>query len=105
MEEPTPMRGRKEKRSSVRSVYRQPVRFDLNVVGPEGLSTVKRKGLSVDISEHGLGLSTTHALKTDEVLRLYIPLDSVQSTLPVFAKVAWAQPVEKRFRVGLEFLA
>ena len=99
------MRGPKEKRSAARRTYEQPVQFDLNIVGPEGLLMVEKEGRSIDISDHGLGLSTAYSLKTDEVLRLHIPLDSVKSTLPVFAKVAWIRPAKKRFRVGLEFLA
>jgi len=98
------MRDQEEKRTSARSLYERPVKFDLNFVGSNGLMTIEQEGVSVDISEHGLGLCTGYPLKKDEIVKLRLPLNSAKATLPVFAKVAWSRLVEKRFRVGLEFL-
>jgi len=99
------MKGGVEKRASPRRAFERPIQFDLNFVDSQGLITIEQEGSGVDISENGLGLITAYPLKRDEVLRLHFPVDAVETTLPVFAKVAWAKLVEKRFRVGLEFLA
>jgi len=98
------MDARKEKRKSVRSSYENPIQFELSSLGSEELMPVRRDGVGVDISEHGIGIFTNYPLKKDEVLKLYFPLNSVRATLPVFARVAWAMPAEKRFRVGMQFL-
>jgi hypothetical protein len=99
------MRAGEEKRASPRNAFERPIQFDLNYVDAQGLITIEQEGAGVDISENGLGLFTAYPLKKDAVLRLHFPLDAVETTLPVFAKVAWAKLVERRFRVGLEFLA
>lgn len=98
------MKAGEERRAAARSAFERPIQFDLNYVDAQGLITIEQEGTGVDISEHGLGILTAYPLKKDEVLRLHFPLESVHSTLPVFAKVAWARLAEKRFRVGLEFL-
>lgn len=99
------MRAGEEKRTSPRSPFERPIQFDLNYVDAQGLITIEQEGSGVDISQNGLGLLTAYPLKKDEVLRLHFPMDAVEATLPVFAKVAWAKLLDKRFRVGLEFLA
>jgi PilZ domain len=98
------MDGREERRTSARSAYKRPIQFDLNLTGSKGWTTVEKDGAAVDISESGLGFFTRYPLKKGEVLRLHFPLNSVKMTLPVFAEVAWAKPVENRFRVGMQFL-
>lgn len=98
------MKVGEEKRTSPRSAFQRPIQFDLNYVDAQGLITIEQEGVGVDISERGLGIFTVYPLKKDDVLRLHFPLDSIDTTLPVFARVAWAKLMEKRFRVGLEFL-
>jgi hypothetical protein len=98
------MEARGEKRASARSPYERPIRFDLNFMGSEGLMSIEQEGVGVDVSEHGLGLFTGYPLKKGEVLRLHFPLNSIKTTLPVFARVAWAKLIEERFRVGMQFL-
>lgn len=98
------MKVRVEKRQAARSGYECPVQFELSSVGSPELIPLRRKGLGVDISEHGIGIFTDYPLKKDEVLKIFFPLSSHRATLPVFARVAWAMAVEKRFRVGMQFL-
>jgi hypothetical protein len=69
------------------------------------LITIEQHGDGVDISRHGLGMLTAYPLKEGEFLRLHFPLDSVDTTLPVFAKVVWARMEGSSFRVGMAFLA
>ncbi|MDH4270635.1 MAG: PilZ domain-containing protein [Candidatus Aminicenantes bacterium] len=104
MKEPGGMKARAEKRQSARSAYELPVQFELSSVASPGLIPLRRKGVGVDISEHGIGLFTDYPLKKNEVLKVFFPLSSHRATLPVFARVAWAASVEKRFRVGMQFL-
>ena len=99
------MKTQAEKRRSARSAYENRIQFELSSIAAEELMPVKREAVGVDISEEGIGLITNYPLKKDEVLKLYFPLNSIRTTLPVFARVAWATSVEKRFRVGMQFLA
>ena len=98
------MKVREEKRRSARSAYESPLQFELSLLGQEELMPVRREGVGVDISESGIGIFTDYPLPKDEVLKLYLPLNPPRAKLPVFARVVWATPVEKRFRVGLQFL-
>jgi hypothetical protein len=66
---------------------------------------MEHESLGIDISGGGLGIFTVYPLRKDEVVGLYFALDPVETTIPIFAKVAWTEPAEKRFRVGLEFVA
>ena len=93
-----------ELRTSPRSAYAHPVQFDVNCLGSEGLMSTEQKGFGVDISKYGFGLLTRYPLKKGEVLRLHLPLDSSQSGLPIFARVAWTRRADRQFRVGMQFL-
>lgn len=99
------MKGGGGKRTSPRCAFERPIQFDLNYVDAGGLITIEQEGVGVDISGRGLGIVTVYPLRRDDVLRLHFPLDTVETTLPVFARVAWTRMVENRFRVGLEFIA
>jgi len=101
---PRAMKAQEEKRQSARSAYERLVRFELSSVGSPELMPVRHEGVGVDISEAGIGIFTEYPLKKDEVLKLYLPLNAHRATAPVFARVAWATPVNKRFRVGMQFL-
>ncbi len=98
------MKIRKEKRRAERSVYESHISFELISPGPEGLRQVKYEARSFDISQEGIGLFTDYPLKKDDVIKLYFPLSPYRTALPVFARVAWAQPAEGKFRVGMQFL-
>ena len=98
------MKIREEQRQSARSAYECPIQFEMSSVGSPNLIPLRRKGVGVDISEHGIGIFTDYPLKKNEVLKVFFPLSSHRATLPVFAKVAWAMAIDKRFRVGMQFL-
>jgi hypothetical protein len=98
------MKNGEEKRTSPRSAFRQPIRFDLSYDDVQGLITIEQQGFGVDISQHGLGMLTAYPLKKDEVLRLRFPPESAEATPSVFARVAWARMDGYSFRVGLAFL-
>jgi hypothetical protein len=95
---------REEKRRSARSVYGRSIEYELSSIGLEELMPVKREGVGINISENGIGFFTDYPLKKDEVVKIYFPLSSMRMRLPIFARVAWAKPVENQFRVGMQFL-
>ncbi len=89
------MAGRKE--------FSEPLEFELSAIEPgaPGGTTCKAQGL--DISSYGLGLLTDYPLVRGMVLRLVLPAHE-SAAVPVFAEVAWSDPVGGRFRAGLRFL-
>ena len=63
------------------------------------------QGQCHDLSEGGLNLVTTMALRVGEVLRLHLTLLGGDSSLPVSAEVRWTHEIEGGFSSGLQFLA
>jgi len=94
-----------DKRKFPRTAYENRILFELSAIGAGELMPVVQEGRGVDISEDGLGLLTDYPLKKDEVVKLHFPLDASRTKLPVFARVAWSRSIQKRFRVGMQFLA
>jgi PilZ domain len=92
------------RRISPRCVYERPIKFELNYVYGCQLITIEQDGMGIDISGRGLGMFTAYPLKDDETLRLHFPMNHVETTLPVFARVVWTRLVDNRFRVGFEFI-
>ena len=90
-----------ERRIAGRKKFRQPIELALSATRP-GLRRCKAQGL--DINSHGLGLLTDYPLVKGTVLRLAIPASVAGTTLPVFAEVAWANPIIDGLRAGLRFL-
>ena len=98
------MDEQEEKRKSGRSAYGRSIEYELSSIGSEELMPVKREGVGVNISENGMSIFTDYPLRKGEVVKIYFPLSSMRMRLPIFARVAWAKTVEKRFLVGMQFL-
>ncbi len=62
------------------------------------------KGQGVDVSSHGIGMTSNHPLAQGMVLQIDLPIQDIGVTLPVFAEVAWIAAVKGSFRAGLSFL-
>jgi hypothetical protein len=73
----------------------------------EGQPQLQRhEALSMDISEHGLGLETASVLQKGAVIKLLLPVGNVRATLPVFAEVMWSRPANGHYyRAGARFLS
>jgi hypothetical protein len=64
-----------------------------------------RAGEGLDISDGGIGLRSRRRPKFGEVLKLYVPIDAVQTSLPVYAQVVWVKAMKDYFQAGVRFLA
>ncbi len=93
------------RRTSPRCVFVRPIHFEVTYDDAWGLDAMEHESVGIDISGGGLGMFTVYPLRKNEVLGLYFAPDAFKTAAPVFAKVAWTELVEKRFRAGLEFIA
>lgn len=94
-----------EKRLSMRKAFPKPVRFEYSRIKNNRLEILMERGNGVDISQGGLGITSHYDLKEKEILKLHIPIEETQITIPVIAEVIWSKPESSHFRVGLKFLA
>ncbi|MBI5560620.1 MAG: PilZ domain-containing protein [Deltaproteobacteria bacterium] len=94
-----------EKRADPRKSVNRTVSFELLVTEKDKLKNVQVEGLCSDISRHGLGLTTDRVLEQGNVLKLYLPVSELDTSLPLYAKVMWSRPADARFKAGLRFVA
>ncbi len=78
--------------------------FDLIDIELGYIKNVNCAGVGIDISETGLGMSSSYSLKKAQVVKLYLPLYEKDMPLPVFAEVMWSKADNSYFRIGLRFL-
>jgi c-di-GMP-binding flagellar brake protein YcgR len=66
----------------------------------------KAKGKVLNVSAGGVCLLTDEALKVGQVLKMALPLPSVEATTPTLAEVRWVQKQNKKgiYQAGLRFL-
>jgi hypothetical protein len=96
-----------EKRMSVREDFNNPFEFELSATKSDSFGDATCHAEGVDISTHGLGLMTDYPLARGMVLRLVLPVRGVETTIPVFAEVAWARQADEsgnQVRAGVRFL-
>ena len=92
------------KRSKVRRAFNRAVPFEMLTVESNQVENIQQKALCLDISEGGLGLSAGVPLKRGQVVKVFLPVQKVHVSLPVFAEVVWSEPSNGSFRVGLRIL-
>ena len=95
---------KREKRNIGRKPFSYPVDFEITDLGSDNLRHLTLEGNAVDISSSGLGLLTTTPLNRGEVVKVYIPITSLNTVLPSFSEVCWVQNTDSHYRVGLRFL-
>jgi len=63
-------------------------------------------GTLMNVSSGGLCLLTNVALKVGQVLKMALPLPSVEATAPTLAEVRWVRKEESQghYQAGLRFL-
>ncbi len=93
-----------EKRESVRKNFCREIEMESMTMERGKIGSVLRKARCVDISRGGVGIMTESELRKGEVLKLFMPLEGFDLTLPVYAQVMWASPGDKEFRAGIRFL-
>jgi hypothetical protein len=80
------------------------VRYSLNILDMGKAKEVFDIGVSVDISERGLGLITRYPLEAGQYL-LFENLNLVNNITAEASVVRWVQEFrDQMFRVGLEFI-
>ena len=93
-----------EKRGTSRKTFKRPIFLEKVSLELKRAKNIRTSGVGLDISDGGLGLTSKLAFKIGEVLKLSIPLLTSGISLPVFAEVRWAHPINRHFRTGLRFL-
>ncbi len=92
------------KRSRVRKTFKRAVPFEVLAVQSNRIENIQLDGVCLDISEGGLGLSAGVPLQRSQVIKVFLPVQKVRTSLPVFAEVVWSEPSNGSFRVGLRIL-
>ncbi len=90
-----------ERRTAERKTFTSTMEFKSSTF-ESGTAIYRSQG--VDISSQGLGFMSDYRPALGMILRVGIPVDYIGITLPLFAEVAWIEPVKKSFRTGLSFL-
>jgi len=96
-------------------IQRQAQRFQLSVdvtyemsVHENSWQAVEKqtKGHILNVSTGGLCLLTDEALKVGQVLKMALPLPSVEATAPTLAEVRWVKKGNPQgdYQAGLRFL-
>ena len=96
----------KDKRSSPRRAFSQPVTFEISATrAGQPADCLERRGLAIDLSRHGLGLETDCRLAEGELIKLLSAGPDPEHWLPPLARVQWVTAIGgDRCRVGLHFL-
>jgi hypothetical protein len=94
----------REKRRDIRKEYLEEISFESMLTDQSGRGVVIHSGRSMDMSRGGLGLASTYKATEGEVVKLSIPLNRSDMTVPVFAEVMWVMPFNEYYKAGLRFL-
>jgi len=92
------------KRSKLRKTFNRAVPFEILAVQSNRVENIQQDGVCLDISEGGLGLSAGVPLQRSQVVKVFLPVVEVRTSLPVFAEVVWSEPSNGSFRMGLRIL-
>jgi hypothetical protein len=99
-----PLEYRIEKRIKERKKFNKSLSFETIEKEENKIKHVKKKAISLDISEDGLGMRAESILSEGWVLKLFLPVPEVEISIPVFAEVMWVKEEIGYFRAGLRFL-
>jgi hypothetical protein len=90
-----------EKRASERQPY--PEEMELETTATGGVGTYHQVHC-LDISQGGLGLSTSHILRENQIVKISLPVKGFAATVPVLAEVSWVMADNNRYRAGVRYL-
>jgi hypothetical protein len=93
-----------EQRYDIRKSLQQNVSFELSTMGHGRVDNIVEQGVSVNLSQGGLGMITAYPLRSGEVVKLLFPVTEDAARVPVFTEVMWSEPAGAGYRVGLRFL-
>jgi len=97
-----------ERRKYARIPFDKPIEYSLQDMHMEKLELSTGNGVSVDISEGGLGIITDYALKKGDILFFEEEIKEeeikISKIAPIAAIVKWAKEIEQnKYRAGLVF--
>jgi c-di-GMP-binding flagellar brake protein YcgR len=97
-----------ERRKYERIPFDKPIEYSLQDMHMEKFELSTGNGVSVDISEGGLGIITDYALKKGDILFFEEEIEEeeikVSKIAPIAAIVRWAKEIEQnKYRAGLVF--
>ncbi len=90
-----------ERRMAERKQFTKPLNFR---AGNIEWGDVISQGHGVNISSHGLGMTSDYLLVQGMVVRISLPVEDPGITLPLFAEVTWVSRNLASYRAGLRFL-
>ena len=98
------MHTEEEKRLVPRQLFDQTFQLERSRLFTGENSPVFEIGQVLDISPLGIGIKTETPLQQREMIRVYLPVQSVDIPLPVFSEVRWVKAHNQHYRVGLQFV-
>jgi len=102
------MQSIEEKREYRRKPFVNPIRYSItdSNINIEEFEIFDNHGVSLDISEGGLGMITDSSLKTGDILLFEYGIEIKNNIVVKTSIVKWAREIENnRYRVGLKFFA
>jgi hypothetical protein len=93
-----------EKRLAPRRSFEQSIQVERNQFLTGENAPVLEDGLTVDITNMGMGITTIAPLKPMETVRVYMPVEAMGFALPVFSEVRWVETRGDGYRAGLQFV-
>jgi hypothetical protein len=92
-----------ERRKYERRSFVKPIKYSLQDIHTGKLALTSGNGISVDISEGGLGMITDHALKKGDIL-FFEKGTKINKITPIASIVRWVKEIEQnKYRAGLVF--
>ncbi len=92
-----------EKRKYERRSFVKPIKYSLQDIHTGKLALTFGNGVSVDISEGGVGMITNHALKKGDIL-FFEEGTKINKITPIASIVRWVKEIEQnKYRAGLVF--
>jgi hypothetical protein len=92
-----------EKRASERQPYFEEMELGILMTGTAGEITL-HGAYCLNISHGGLGLSTSHRLRENQIVRISLPVKGFHATVPVLAEVSWVMADNNGHRAGVRYL-
>lgn len=98
------MEKQTEKRQQERRPFSYPVRIETGDPDKGTFAPVRFDGQGIDVSSGGLGLTSGMPSEVGQVMRLFLPLGTPETLVPVFSEVRWVRESEGGYRMGLQFI-
>jgi hypothetical protein len=96
---------KRNRRRAQRNTFSKTIAFELLAPATSRLEPVRGDGVTVDIGQGGIAITTKHPLKTGTVMKLLVPIDSFGTLIPVLARIVWSKADGDLYHAGLQFLS